>query len=78
MVTVFEMSVMIINALVFRKTGKWESRSARGSTNMGAHFTALYTVFSPLKYRLLIIVYLLINVRVCRKKISILIKFFYH
>ena len=42
MVTVFEMSVMIINALVFRKTGKWESRSARGSTNMGAHFTALY------------------------------------
>ena len=42
LVTVFEMSVMIINALVFRKTGKWESRSARGSTNMGAHFTALY------------------------------------
>ena len=49
MVMVFEMSVMIINALVLRflvlifiKTGKWESRSARGSTNMGAHFTPLY------------------------------------
>ena len=35
------------------------------------------TVFSPLKYPLLIIVYLLINVRVCREKISILIKFFH-
>ena len=49
MVTVFEMSVTIANflviqflVLVFQKTDKWGSRSARGSTNMGAHFTALY------------------------------------